>query len=76
MNLPIFLTSEIDSIKAQFIHQIGMESIEHVITHTHSEFFSIKNIPYSMDWNNPGSILDTQFVFSITAKVIEYHSNN
>ena len=36
------------------------------------------NIPYSaaVDWNNPGSIIDSQFVFSITAKVIEYQSNN
>ena len=29
-----------------------------------------------MDWNNPGGILNSQFVFSITAEVIEYHSNN
>ena len=29
-----------------------------------------------MNWNNPGSILNSQSVLSITTKMIEYHSNN
>ena len=34
------------------------------------------SLPYSMNWNNSGSILDSQFVLSIATKMIEYHSNN
>ena len=29
-----------------------------------------------MNWNNPGSILNSQSVLSITTKMIDYHSKN
>ena len=34
------------------------------------------SLPYSMYWDNPSSILNSQFVFSVTSKMVDYHSNN